>query len=388
MTPSLRQKGEAIPWKKGNRFLRRSLAMAHKELLHMIRDVRVLYLALGMPVIMLVLFGFAVSTDVDHVLLSVVDQDQTAASRRLVQSLLASDAFERSSDAPSAEVVASLLQKGHVKAVLVIPQGFQRDQARGVVTNAQLLVDGSNGTVATIALGYAAGAVQSVSAGKLHPVRTALSDEPAVRTRFNPAMRSAYSIVPGLVALILSMVTSLLTALTVAREWERGSMEQLFATPISRAEIVFGKLIPYAGLGFVQTLLVLTLGSYMFDIPIEGSLVTLFGCSALFLVSMLAVGLFVSVTTKNQQVSVLFALMLSYMPAALLSGFLYPIENMAWPLRALSVGVPARYYIAALRGILLKGNGVAILWPKILALAGFAAVTLSLAVAQFRRRLG
>jgi ABC-2 type transport system permease protein len=200
-------------------------------------------------------------------------------------------------------------------------------------------------------------------------------------------MRSAYNMVSGVIVLILAMVASLLASLTIAREWERGSMEQLFATPVSRVEILVGKLIPYAGLGFVQTLLVITLGSYLFDVPIRGSLVTLFVSSTLFLLAMLGTGLTASIMAKSQLVAVQFAMLVSYMPVAMLSGFMFPIENMPWWLRGISMAVPGRYYLTTLRGVLLKGNGLDVLARDVLALAVFAVATLALALWRFRRRL-
>lgn len=365
------------------RFLRRAGAMAHKEVLHMIRDVRVLYLALGLPVLMLLVFGYAVSMDIDHIRLAVVDDDHTQASRALVEAFAAGGQFVRVKDAASAEDAETLVRRGDAKAVLLVPRGYERDLARGESRGAELLLDGSDGTVATLALGDAAGIAASMGAAE----RASLAEGPRVRARFNPGMRSANDIVPGVIALILAIVSSLLTALTVAGEWERGSMEQLFATPVGRAEIILGKLLPHAGLGFVQALLVLTLGSYLFDVPIRGSLVLLFFASLLFLVAMLGFGLFVSVITKSQQVSVQAALLGSMLPSTLLSGFLFPIANMPPFLRAVARIVPARYYITALRGILLKGNDAWTLLPGLLALAAFAFLMLSSAVGRFRRTL-
>lgn len=369
------------------RFIRRTKAIAHKELIHMIRDVRVVYLALGLPVVMLAVFGYAVSLDVDHIPIAVVDQDGSRASRRLEEALLAGGVFVRAAELRSPEEAEPLLHRGRIKAVLVVPSGYQRALARGDAGGAQLLVDGSDGTVASIAAGDAANVVQSMSLGERPTARGSLTGEPPIRTRFNPAMRSAYNIVPGVIVMILGLVSTLLTALTVAREWERGNMEQLFATPVTRSQIVIGKLLPYTALGFIQTLLILALGSWLFDVPIAGSLTMLFGCSLLFLLCMLGIGLFVSVATKSQLVSVQFAAMLGYMPAMLLSGFLFPIENMPWPLRAISSAFPARYYLSALRGVMLKGNGLGVLGLDVLALAAFALAVLALAVAKFQRRL-
>jgi len=363
-----------------NRALRRTLAISHKEVLHIIRDVRVLYLAIGLPVVMLLLFGYGISTDVDHVELAVVDQDHTRASRRLTEALVAGGQFvvrERPADPAQIE---PLLRRGRVRAGLVIPRDYQRMRRRGEPISAQLLVDGADSSTATIVLGDAVGILQELEGPSERPPA-------AVRTRFNPAMRSAYGIVPGVIALILSMVSALLTALTVAREWERGSMEQLFATPVRRAEIIVGKLLPYALLGMLQTLLVVTLGSWMFDVPIRGSVALLFVCSLLFQLAMLGLGLLISVATKSQLLSSQFSIMLSMLPTTLLGGFLFPIANMPWPLRALSTVVPGRYYIVALRGIFLKGNGAGVLLPQLLALGGFALAVLVIAVRRFRRRL-
>jgi drug efflux transport system permease protein len=365
--------------------LRRTVAIAHKEVLHILRDARSVYMALGLPVVMLMLFGYGISQDVDHVPLSVADEDRTPASRRLSQAFVAAGDFVRVDDLPSADQAEAAFRTGRIKAVLAIPKGYARDLARGLPAAAQLLVDGSDGTTATIAMGDAAGIVQATSSARA--LRASLSDGPRVRARFNPGMRSAYNMVSGVIVLILAMVASLLASLTIAREWERGSMEQLFATPVSRVEILVGKLIPYVGLGFVQTLLVITLGSYMFDVPIRGSLVTLFVSSTLFLLAMLGTGLTASIMAKSQLVAVQFAMLVSYMPVAMLSGFMFPIENMPWWLRGISMAVPGRYYLTTLRGVLLKGNGLDVLARDLLALAVFAVATLALALWRFRRRL-
>jgi ABC-2 type transport system permease protein len=383
------RRGEADHLLHGNkdvkRFIRRTRAVAHKEVLHIIRDARSVYLALGLPVVMLMLFGYGISQDLDHIPMAVADQDQTPASRHLSEALVAGGAFVREAELASPDDAEAMLRGGGVKAVLVIPRGFERNRARGVPVAAQLLVDGSDGTTATVALGDAAGIIRATSPERA--VRASLGAGPRIHVRFNPAMRSTYNMVSGVIVLILAMVASLLTALTIAREWERGSMEQLFATPVGRVEIIAGKLIPYAGLGFVQTLLVLTLGSYMFDVPIRGSLLTLFGCSTLFLLAMLGTGITASVIAKSQLVAVQFALVLSYMPVAMLSGFMFPIENMPSWLQAISMAVPGRYYVTTLRGVLLKGNGLEVLAHDIIALAIFAAAVLLLAVWRFRRRL-
>jgi ABC-2 type transport system permease protein len=269
----------------------------------------------------------------------------------------------------------------------VVPRGYQRDLRRGGVLGAQLLVDGSDAGSAPIALGNALGVAASILPDGA-AAKPSLAEGPRVRSRFNPAMRSSYGIVPGIIAMLMSMVSALLAALTVAREWERGNMEQLFATPVGRVEIITGKLIPYVGLGLLQTLLILTLGTWLFDVPVLGSLTLIFGSSLFFLIGMLGIGVAISVATKTQLMAVQFAMMASFLPSMMLSGFMFPIANMPWLLRVISTGVPARFYMNILRGVMLKGTGITVFAPSLLALVVFALAMVTLAIRSFHRRLG
>jgi len=366
----------------------RILAMAGKEVLHIRRDIRTLYLALAMPVLLLVLFGFGISFDVDHVELAVVDQDRTDLSRELVRRVTASGEFVALQDGTSPEAALQQLRRGRAAGVLLLPHGFARDAQRGQA-QVQFLVDGADGNTATQALAKAQALVEMASrqlpgmdlAARAPPL------EVRVRTLFNPAARSAMFLVPGLAAYLLAIVAVIITALTVAREWERGSMEQLFATPVGRLEIVVGKLLPYLGIGVLQVMLVLTVGAWLFDVPVRGSLVALGLASLLFLVGMLGQGLLISVVTRNQMVATQVATISSVLPAMLLSGFIFPIENLPPPLKVISAVIPARYFVATLRGVLLRGNGLDVLWPQLLALATFALLVLALATRRFQRRL-
>lgn len=370
------------------RTLNRTLAMAGKEVLHIRRDIRTLYLALAMPVLMLVLFGFGISFDVDHLGLAVVDQDRTEASRELVRHFTASQEFTPVQEGTSPEQAMQELRRGNAVAVLVVPTGFSQDVARGAA-QVQLLVDGADGNTATQALAKAQALVQ-VAARRFAPPGMTLPAPPLevrILTLFNPTGRSALFLVPGLASYLLAIVAVLMTALTVAREWERGSMEQLFATPVGRLEIVVGKLLPYLAIGLLQVLLVITVGAWVFDVPVRGSLVVLGLGAVLFLIGMLGQGLLISVVTRNQMVATQMATMTSMLPSMLLSGFIFPIENLPLPLRLLSTLIPARYFVSTLRGVLLRGNGFAELWPQLVALTLFAALMLAVAMGRFRRRL-
>lgn len=363
----------------------RILAMAGKEVLHIRRDLRTLYLALAMPVLLLVLFGFGISFDVDHLELAVVDQDRTELSRALVRHVTASEEFVLRQEGTSPEEALKELRRGRAVAVLVVPRGFAEDLARGGA-RVQLLVDGADGNTATQALAKAQ-ALVDMAGRKLTGAVPVPPLEVRLRTLFNPDARSALFLVPGLAAYLLAIVAVLITALTVAREWERGSMEQLFATPVGRLEIVVGKLLPYLGIGLLQVLLVLTVGAWVFDVPVRGSLVALGLGALLFLVGMLGQGLLISVVTRNQVVATQVATMTSVLPSMLLSGFIFPIENLPPPLKVISTLIPARYFVSTLRGVLLRGNGLDVLWPQLVALAAFAVLMLTVATRRFQRRL-
>lgn len=369
-----------------DRTLGRIYAMAAKEAKHVLRDPRTLWLAIGMPVLLIIIFGFGVSFDLDHVPVSIVDLDRTAASRDLEERLLASGelVLVDHPDTPAEGEVR--LRERRAWVVLVIPRGLQDDLTRGTPVTVQALVDGADASTANQTIIRLDGISRAI-ASQLVLRRVAPALQVQVMTRFNPENASAPFLVPGLMAYVLALVSVLLTALSVAREWERGSMEQLFATPVGRGEIIIGKLLPYVGLGMVQTVLVLAAGALIFGVPMRG-LGTVSLAAALFLAGMLGQGLFISVITRNQMVATQIGTFSSLLPSLLLSGFLFPIANMPWPLRWLSMIVPGRWFVALLRAVLLRGADFFAVWPNLLGLLAFALLMIVLATARFQRRLG
>jgi ABC-2 type transport system permease protein len=363
-------------------------AMAAKESVHIRRDPQTLAMALGMPVALLLLFGYGVTFDLEHLPIAAVDLDHTSVSRGIIQSFQASRDLVVATEVDRVEQGEALMRKMQVVAIVVIPQSFSRKLARGERAELQLVVDGADASTATQTINKADAVASSAI-----PIPSNLPASGVPRlvvdtwTLYNPAGLSALLLVPGLMAFILAMVCVLLTALTVAREWERGSMEQLFTTPIRRGELIIGKLLPYVGLGFLAVLLVLSVGAWVFGVPIRGSLATLGVAAFLFLIGMLAQGLFVSVITKNQMVATQVGTLSSMLPIQILSGFVFPIANMPWPLQILAQIMPATHFIAALRGILLRGNGFAEQRTHLLALLAFAVFMVLVTSAKFRRRL-
>jgi ABC-2 type transport system permease protein len=286
--------------------------------------------------------------------------------------------------------VEPLFRRGVARAALVIPRGFGRERGRGGDAAAQFLLDGSDNTTASIALGYAntvaLGATQASLAqilGRFDP-----PVELRARTFFNPRLQSAVVLVPGLMVIVLVMVCVMLTALTVAREYERGSMEQLFATPVGRLEIVLGKLAPYFLIGIADVLLVLAAGVLLFDVPVNGNLAILFVVASLFILAMFAQGLVISIVARSQMLASQMAMISTMLPAMLLSGFVFPIENMPLPLRIVARVMPARYLVHTLRSVMLRGNGWSVVWPDAVATAAFLAFMLLIATRRFRRSLG
>jgi len=363
-------------------------AMAAKEATHIRRDPQTLAMALVMPVGLLLLFGYGVTFDLEHLPVVTVDHDHTSVSRSVVRTFATSRDLVVTSELDSVKQGESFMRNGQAVAVVVVPLGFSRKLARGERADLQLIVDGADASTATQTINKAdAIASAAITVQPTMPMSGVARIIADTWTLYNPAGRSALLLVPGLIALIVAMVCVLLTALTVAREWERGSMEQLFTTPIRRGELILGKLLPYIALGCLAVLLVLAVGAWVFDVPIRGSLPALAAVSLLFLIGMLAQGLFISVATKNQMVATQIGTMTSLLPIQILSGFVFPVANMPKPLQVLAQIMPATHFIAALRGILLRGNGFGEQWGNLFALLAFALVMVLITSAKFRRRL-
>jgi ABC-2 type transport system permease protein len=354
-------------------------------------------MAFGVPFVLLLLFGYALTMDIDDIPMAVVDYDHSAQSRDLVGSFVRTGFFSVVEPLDDPEAILHTFRVNRAKVALIIPRGFAHDLARGERAQAQLIADGTDANVAAIAMGYAAAIGQQKSlelrqtaldrqglaaAGNLQaPVRV------ESRNWFNPHLTSQWYLVPGLIAVIMAMMSAILMALTVAREWERGTMEQLLVTPVRPVEILLGKLIPYFIIGVGQLTLVIGAGVTLFDVPITGNLALLYLISSLFLVGALGQGLLISVITRQQQVAIQISLISSMLPALLLSGFMSPIASMPPVIQYLTYIIPARYFLVVTRGIFLKGLSLTHLWPQALALSLFATLMVVLAAKRFKTRL-
>ena len=374
--------------------LTRIWAVSRKEVLHILRDPRSLAMGVAIPMLLLVLFGYALTLDVDDVPLVVWDQSETPASRDLLSGFQGSRYFSLRGFVEGYDEIERAIDHGDALMAVVVPSGLGRAVAGGREPAVQLLVDGSDSNTAALAIGYGESIVrrssQGVSLERLRRAggRTALLPlEVRARVWFNADMESKNYIIPGLIAVIMMVIAALLTSLTVAREWETGTMEQVISTPLKGPELVLGKFLPYFAIGLLDVVLAVLMGAFVFDVPLRGSIPLLFAMAAVFLTGALALGLVISIVTKGQLLASQLAMVLTFLPAFLLSGFMYDIGNMPRAIQIVTYLVPARYFVALLKGIYLKGVGLEVLAPQALLLAGFSAVMLSIAMLKFRKNL-
>lgn len=369
---------------------RRTRAICIKELHHITRDSRSLALALAMPVMMLLLYGYALSLDVDRIPSLLWNQDGTSASQDLARQFQGSRFFEIRSIARDAASIARGIDSGQVLLGIVIPRGFARDVVRGHTARVQLLVDGSDSNTAAIAMGYAESIVQTHAAriGARH--RSHAQTGPAVEARtrvwYNSSLRSRNYIVPGLIAVILMILSGQLTSLTIAREWEAGAMEQLLSTPLRPSEMVIGKMVAYFAIGLIDSIIALIVGVAIFAVPFRGSLVLLGISTCLFLLGVLFWGIFISSGTRTQVEAYQMGMLSTFLPGFLLSGFVFAIDTMPQALQWISYIVPARYFVSILKELFLKGVGWQMIGDQLLYLLLFAALVFWRATSRLQRQ--
>jgi ABC-2 type transport system permease protein len=374
--------------------LRRLWAVARKEGLHIRRDPRSLILAIGIPMLMIVLFGYALTLDVDHVPLVAWDQSQTKASRDYLAQFTGSRYFDFRGAVANYRELERAIDTRDAYLALVIPPDFARQLEAGRPAAVQAIIDGSDSNTAAIVLGYTQGLTLAFNQQvALEQIRRTVGATPAAsldlrpRVWFNADLESKNFIIPGLIAVIMGLIAALLTSLTIAREWERGTMEQLISTPVRPAELIVGKLIPYFVVGMLDVLIAVLMAVFLFDVPLRGSVVLLFGTAAVFIVGTLAQGILISTLARQQLLASQMAMVSTFLPAFLLSGFMFAIANMPVPVQVVTYIVPARYFVALVKGIYLRGVGLDTLWRDAVFLVAFAAIVGGLAIVKFRKKL-
>ncbi len=374
-----------------------------KEFYQTLRNPRMRALLISPPLLQLILFGYAVNLDVENARTAWIDMDNTPESRDLLAAFQGSHYFSFTAAPPDSADVQELMDSGKVQAVIQVLPGFSRDLKRGNMASVQILVDGTNSNTASIICGYASQVVAGYATktmasqqnSRLMPASILMGGAvPSVipvltaqyRVWFNPDLKSRVYFVPGVIVNIIALVTIMLTSMSIVREKEIGTMEQLMVTPIRPLELIVGKLLPFAMVGIVEVALVVAAALLIFRIPIRGSILILFGCTVLFLLSTLGVGLFISTISLTQQQAMMSSFFF-FMPAMLLSGFAFPIHNMPLPVQFLTCLNPLRYFMQIVRDLFLKGVGIGSLWQQMLALMVFGVAILGLSTLRFRKKL-
>ena len=375
--------------------------MLIKEFIQLFRDPRVKPILFGTPIIQLFVIGYAVTTDVREVATAVADFDRSQASRELVRRFEGSGYFHIVEHVTDGRQLRALLDRGRVKAALQFDPGFSRALARDETATVQIIVDGTDSNTASVVLGYSTRIVtrynqerlqERLATRRIATGGVALSPEqlPGLELRsrawYNPDLRSQAFYVPGVIAILIMLTLLLMTSMAIVREREIGTMEQLMVSPIRPAELILGKTLPFALIGYFDVTLITTLAVFWFGIPIRGTLALLFGATTLYLMSVLGIGLYISTISQTQQQAMMTTFFF-FQPAMLLSGFAFPIANMPEAIQWFTLLNPLRYYLVIIRGIFLKGNGVEVLWPQLLALFLLGTVVLTASTLRFHKRL-
>ncbi len=374
--------------------LKRIKAVAWKEFIQVKRDPRSLGLAIAIPIFMLLIFGFGLSLDIDHVPTLVWNQDASSqVTRDFLLNFKNSKYFKIVGYTDNYADITRKIDRGQIMLALVIPKDFSHFIESGKTAPLQLIVDGSDANTALIALGYVRTIVSNYNVNLLtqafdqHGLSPFKSVNAHPRVWFNMAMTSTWFIIPGVIAMIIMIISAMLIAITIAREWERGTMEQLISTPVKGHELIIGKLMPYFIIAFFDLAVGMLMARFLFAVPFRGSYLLLIILSSLFLTGALSQGILISVNSKTQLMATQLASLTTLIPTMLLSGFIYPIFNMPKFVQAITYLIPARYYIVVLRDLFLKGNGIATLWDEALFLLLFAFTMFTLAIRKFKKKV-
>lgn len=357
-----------------------------KEFLHIFRDIRSMVILFGMPVVQVLLFGYAITNEIKDVKVSVIDQSYDYASQAITRNLFASGYFIRGESINSTNDIDESFRKGKNKMVIVIGPGFATKLETGNHPSIQLIADASDPNTASLLVSYASGIINTYSRDIV-----ALKNVPVVmaepRMLFNPSLKSVYMFVPGIITILLMLVSAMMTSISIAREKEMGTMEVLLVSPLKPFQIVAGKVMPYVLLSFINAVTILLLSHFIFGVPINGSVFLLLAETILFIILALSLGIFISTVSNNQQTAMMLSMFALMLPTILLSGFIFPIENMPKVLQWLSLIMPPRWFITIIKAIMLKGSGIAYFWKETLILIVMTTVFILASIKKFKIRL-
>lgn len=371
-------------------------AIMKKEILHIVRDPRSLMMAIGMPIIFIFLFGYAITLDIDNVKMTVCDHDKTKESREYLSGFTSSGYFNIYQVTDNEKELLKTIDDGSAKVGVIIPVGFGDTLSRNSQVRVQIVTDGTEANSANIVMGYIRNisylysgklTLQAMNKSGVAKVKNVPGLNANIKVLYNQEMKSRNFIIPGLIAVIMSVIMAILTSLTIVREKEKGTFEQLIVTPIKPHEVMIGKIIPYWILGMLDMILVVIVGMLVFGVPLTGNLFFLFFMTGIFAFSGLGIGLLVSTLSTSQQVANQVAVLVSFLPTFILSGFMFPIKSMPALIQAVTIVVPAKYFLIILRGVFLKGSGFLVLFGEFVILTVFGVVLIFITSKKFTKKL-
>lgn len=358
-----------------------------KEFFHIFRDKRTLLILFGMPVAQIILFGFAITNEIRNADIAILDQSKDAMTIAISNKLLSSGYFRLAAGLPAENDLTRAFQKGDIKLVVVFPPRFAYRFSHGGEARVQLIADASDPNTATTLINYATAIIQQYQAGASPGAQPPQQIKTQIKMMYNPELRGVYMFVPGVMTLILMLVSAMMTSITIAREKELGTMEILLASPLKPWQIIAGKVIPYLLLSAINALVIVWMGRFIFGMPVKGSVALLAAECLLFIITSLSLGILISTRTSTQQTAMMISMAGLLLPTVLLSGFIFPIDSMPWLLRALSNIIPAKWFIIIIKDIMLKGAGAGLIWQPTAVLLLMTLVFLAASVRSFKIRL-
>jgi len=367
--------------------MKRFLSFVRKEFLHILRDYRTLFILFGMPIAQILLFGFAITNEIRDVKIAILDFAKDDITQEISNKILSSGYFNCYENLKTTEDIEPAFQKGIIKEVIVFEPGFGRNLQKEKRANLQIIADASDPNLANMVIGYTTSIIENYQAGLSEDKIMPAMIIPEIKMLYNPNLKSVYMFVPGLMSVILLLVSALMTSISITREKELGTMEVLLVSPLNPVQIIVGKVIPYLLLSLMNTTVVLILSKFIFKVPVNGSLVLLAAMSILFLITALSMGILISTLSNNQQTAMMISLAVLMLPTIILSGYIFPIDNMPLLLRILSNVIPTKWFIIIVRGIMLKGVGFSYIWFETCILIFMTLVFLLISIKKFKIRL-
>lgn len=358
-----------------------------KEFFHIFRDRRSLIILFGMPILQILLFGFAITNEIRNVNIAILDKAHDAASERIIEKMLASGYFVMNGYLASENEIESIFRQGKIKAVIVFESDLERNLGAGGTGSVQIIADATDPNTANTVANYAASIVRDYQAAINPHATLPLQIVTEVRMFYNPELKGVFMFIPGTMTVILMLVSAMMTSISIAREKESGTMEVLLVSPLKPVQVVAGKVLPYILLSSINAAVILLLGYFVFKMPMQGSLLALMGATLLFIITTLSLGIMISTVAHTQQMAMMISLMGLMLPTIMLSGFVFPVDSMPWPLRFLSNLIPAKWFILILKGLLLKGVSITYLWKEVLILLLMTLALIGLSVKNYATRL-